>query len=351
MKRSKRQPHELSLLELLQEAQNRTSTETIPADQRQSLLQMTMCILQACAKATGCPSPKRDMREIRGQWHVKRALEVAAAGSYNILLIGPNGAGKAQLTRTLPSLLPTTSLPYPLREPLSSIEKKAFIGEPTIPGELTLAHRGVLFLKDLDAFDLSVLTSLTQTVETHGISIPLQEGSVVLPAQFILVATVKPCPCGFFGDPGRSCLCSAEEIALYRQPLKEIIRTCFAIEIEVPLIGDENLGNYSEEGSATIRQRVEAAREIQHRRYAETTHLRVNADLRAASDVERHCKKVSTAEDLLKSALRQLHLTPLEVLRVQTVARTIADLDGSALIAGKHFAEAIRYLSGFVRDK
>ena len=352
MKRTQKQPHELSLIELLQEIQHKTSRENISIDQQQRIIQITMNILQACAPAIECPSPGQDMHEIRGQWHVKRALEVAATGAHNILLVGPPGAGRAQLARTLRSLLPATPLPYPLREPPASISKKAFVGGPTMPGELTLAHNGVLFLKDLDVFDLSLLTSLTQAVETHVISFPCEDGSVLLPAKFILVATVKPCPCGFSGDSEGSCLCSVEEVAQYRQCLKEVVRTCFAIEIEVPLIGEDILSQRSEESSATIRQRVEAAREIQRRRYARgLPHLQVNADLRSADEVQHYCPMVSTGHDLLKTALRQLHLTPLEVLRVQAVARTVADLDSSPTITGKHLAEAIRYLSGFIRDE
>ena len=292
-----------------------------------------------------------DLGTIRGQWHVKRALEVAAAGGHNILLVGPAREGSAQLARTMRTLLPATSFPSLLCEPPSGMSRQAFVGEPTRLGALTLANSGVLFLKDLDSFPSVVLTTLTQAVETGVVSFSLEEGSVVLPAKFILVATVKPCPCGSSFDPRGSCCCSVEEITQYRQPLKGVVQTCFALEVEVPLVEEESLGNSSEESSATIRQRVERVREIQRRRYSETTHLRVNADLLSPSEVSRHCKKVSVAEDLLSSALRLLHLTPGELVRVQAVARTVADLDDSALITGRHVAEAIRYLSGFVRDE
>lgn len=349
MNKIKKPLQELSLLELLQEVHNRASIEDIAADQQQYITQMMIRILQAYAKRVEHPFLAQDIQKIRGQAHVKRALEVSAAGQHNILLVGPPGAGKALLARTLPSLLPTTSLPYPFREPPSDIGKNAFLGDPVLPGELTLAHGGVLFLKDLDTFDLSLLTSLVQTVETHALSVSLQEGYALLPAQFILEATIKPCPCGFSNDPARECICSAEEIARYRQPLKEIVRTCFAIEIEVPLLVPEILSIYPEESAGEIRQRVEAARTMQWRRYAEEPHLQVNADLESVDEVQRYCQIDSAGEQLLESALRQLHLTALQMLRLQTVARTIGDLAGSPTITARHLAEAIQYLSRFVR--
>jgi magnesium chelatase family protein len=349
MKQTKKQPTALSLMEVLQEVQCRTSGETVPADERQSIMQIMVNILQGCAKAMERPLPGQDIDEIRGQWHVKRVLEVAAAGGHNVLLVGPNGAGKAQLARTLRSLLPTTAMPYPLREPASTIEEKAFVGDVSLPGELTLAHTGVLLLKDLDTFDLPLLAHLCSAVETHVISIPSPEECVALPAQFLLVATMKPCPCGFSCDPERACLCSKEEIVQYRQRVREVVHTCFALEIEVPLIGEDLLKKRPEENSAIVRERVETVRKIQHRRYAKTMHLRVNADLREVSEIEHYCQMFAPAQDLLKSIQKQLHLTPLQVLRLQTVARTIADLDDEDLIAGKHMAEAILYLSHFIR--
>ncbi len=349
MNRIKKQPHELSLLELLQEVQNRTNTEDIAADQQQDIVQMLIHILQVYARRGEHPFLAQDIQKIRGQAHVKRALEVSAAGQHNILLVGPPGAGKALLARTLPSLLPTTSLPYSFREPPSDIGRNAFLGDSALPRELTLAHGGVLFLKDLDTFDLSLLTSLAQTVETQVTSVPLQEGYALFPAQFILEATIKPCPCGFSNDPAKECMCSAEEIAHYRQPFKETVRTCFALEIEVPLLVPEILSIYPEESSGEIRQRVEAARAIQRKRYVEEPHLRVNADLGSVDEVQQYCQIDSAGEQLLESALRQLNLTALQMLRLQTVARTIADLAGSPTITARHLAEAIQYLSRFAR--
>jgi magnesium chelatase family protein len=348
MNNNTKSPKELSLVGLLKEVQRRIGTGLVSASQQNAMIPLLMNILQACTQTVERPLPGQDIDEIRGQWHVKRVLEVAAAGGHNALLVGPSGAGKAQLARTLRSLLPTTATPSPLREPASTIGEKAFVGEATLPGELTLAHTGILLLKDLDTFDLALIAHLCSAVETHAVYIPGQEECIVLPAQFLLVATTKPCPCGFLCDPERACLCSKEELTQYRQHIKEVVHTCFALEIEVPLIGEDLLKNRPEENSATVRQRVEIARKIQHRRYAKTTHLRVNADLRKASEIEHYCPMFAPAQDLVKSTQKQLHLTPLQVLRLPVVARTIADLDDEDIIAGKHMAEAILYLSHFL---
>lgn len=350
MARIKKQPQELSLLALLQEVQKRTNTEKLAADQRQHVIEMSLQILQAFASKMVSPSRVQDIQQIHGQAHVKRALEVAAAGRHNILLVGPPGAGKALLARTLPSLLPTVSLPHPLREPPAHIASNAFFGDTTLPGELLLAQGGVLLLKELAAFDLSLLTTFARIVETRTIAVPLQERYALLPTQFILEATIKPCPCGSSSDPAQKCFCSPEEIARYRQPLKEIVRTCFALEVEVSLIVPEILSTFPEESSGEIRQRVEAARAMQERRYTGQSHLQVNADLSTVDEVQRYCQIDAAGEQLLVSALRQLNLSVWQMLSLQAVARTIADLAASPTITARHLAEAIQYLSRFVRQ-
>ena len=350
MTKTRHQFHTLSLEALLQQVRSLVSTTTIPPEQHQQLIQVISEILQACAQTTPSPLLGRDMQEIRGHSQVKRALEVAAAGGHPILLVGPVGAGKALLARTMPSLLPTTALPSLFREPSSCISWNDLVGDPTVAGTLSLTQGGVLFLKDLDTFDLPFLTSLAQATKTQVVSIPLQEGSVTLPAHFLLVATMKPCPCGWAGDPARTCRCSAEELVSYKQRFKEVLRSCFALQMDVPRLGEEILSHIPEESSATIRQRVEAARAIQHRRYTQTAHRQLNADLRLVDEIQQYCQLDDAGEKLLKAALRQLHLTPLHVLRVQAVARTIADLAGSPLIAVHHLAEALHYLSRLVRD-
>jgi magnesium chelatase family protein len=171
---------------------------------------------------------------------------------------------------------------------------------------------------------------------------------VVLPAAFLLIATLKLCPCGECPNSVGEYLCPPDEIAQYKQPLKDVVHTCFDIEIEVSRDTSARAGEvlkmFPEDSSAVVRQRVEAAHLIQQKRYAGCMHLHRNVDLKDPKEVEHYCQMLSPAQDLLKSALRQLHLTPLQMQRLQVVARTIADLADSALIDGKHMAEAIRSL-------
>jgi magnesium chelatase family protein len=292
--------------------------------------------------------------DIVGQYHVKRALEVAAAGRHNILLVSPPDVGEAELARTLPSLLPILSVSHPILEPACSIEKKDL--EQALLAHVTVAQGGVLFFKDLDTFDPSVLSSLSRTVRTQVRLVPGSEAEGVFPAALLVVATVKPCPCGYCFDPGGRC--SLEAIASFRQRLKDVVHTCFDVEINVAPEAQARRPDvaklFPEDRSADIRARVEAAYRMQQRRYTGLAHLRRNADLRDSDEVGRFCQMSSLARDLLSTVQQQLCLTPLQVLRLPVVARTIADLDGLTLIGGlggKHMAEAILYLSRFIRDE
>ena len=338
--------HELSLLELIQAVQRKTLAEPIPPDQRWPLLQMTAEILQTCAQGARQPLASSMMQEIRGQDHAKRALEVAAAGGHNILLVGPPGAGKTLLVQAFPSILPHTPIPYPFRSPSSSIERTAFLGEMPFPGELTLAHGGVLFLKELASFDQSWLSAVERAVATHMVAV---NEMVMYPAQFLLIATMKPCLCGFYTDPIRECTCSAETILSYYRSLQEAVGGCFDLHSEVPIIVEDVMKLPQGESSLAIRQRVEAARVMQRERYAQVGQLWVNADLQSLDVVQQYCKVDASAEKLLNAARQQLHLTPFHILQTLRIARTIADLAEAEVIAANHLAEAIPYRLHFGR--
>lgn len=336
--------YELSLMELMQAVQDKIMAEPVPADQQQQFLHMTAGILQACAQGSTQSLPVRDMKEIREQEHVKRAFEVAAAGGHNIILVGPSGVGKALLAQAFPSVLPETSVPYPFRAPHSDIELAAFVGQMPFPGELTLAHGGVLFLKELASFDQSVLHVVRQAVATHMVT---ANEAIAYPAHFLLIATMKPCPCGFHSDPIRECTCSAEEILHYSQNIREVTDACFDLHIEVPPLRENVMKERQGESSVVIRQRVEAARELQRKRYADMSHIWVNGDIQTADEVQQYCKVDDLSEKLLRAAHQQLHFTPFQSLQAYRTARTIADLAGSEVIAANHMAEAIQYRPRF----
>jgi magnesium chelatase family protein len=345
MTSERQHPDALSLIELLQLLRNIVHTTSIPPVQQLQIMQIISEILQASATTTHFPLPGRDMQEIRGQNHVKRALEVAAAGKHNILLIGPHGSGKMLLARTIPSLLPkSASGVYPFRAPHHSIDEKAFIGtaKPISPGELTLAHEGVLLLENIAAFKPPLIAVLRQAVEEHIVTITHRKKSMQFPANFLLVATLEPCPCGFYGKQESKCMCSPEEIAQYMRQAQAVIDSCFDIRVEVRYVGEDILSKLPEEDSAHIRHRVEMAREVQQHRFKDT-HFHVNAELGPIDEIQRYCTIDKPGEKLLKTAQQQLHLSAQQVLRIQKVARTIADLTKSQLIAADHIAESIQY--------
>ncbi|HEX7381875.1 MAG TPA: YifB family Mg chelatase-like AAA ATPase [Nevskiaceae bacterium] len=305
-----------------------------------------------------------DLLDVRGQRHARRALEVAAAGGHSLLMVGPPGSGKSMLATRLPGILPPLNeaeaievaaiasidrgqpdLSHwgerPFRSPHHSASAVALVGGGSVPrpGEITLAHRGVLFLDELPEFDRRVLEVLREPLENGTITISRAARQVDFPARFQLVAAMNPCPCGYLGDSSGRCHCSPERIARYRARLSGPFLDRIDLQVFVPRIEREALTARQGDGesSAVVRQRVVAARALQHARAGKP-----NASLGSA-ELERDARPTAGAAALLRNALERLALSARAYHRTLRVARTIADLAGAEAVDGVHVAEAVRY--------
>ena len=310
-----------------------------------------------------------DMNEIRGQEQAKRALEVAAAGGHNLLMIGPPGSGKSMLAKRLPTILPPLSfeealevtkiysimglLPpeeplmvrRPFRAPHHTTSYAGMVGGGhgvPRPGEISLAHRGVLFLDELPEFERSVLETLRQPLEERRITLSRAATSVTFPADFMLVAAMNPCPCGHLHDPTKRCRCSPTDIQRYHKRISGPFLDRIDLFVEVPrLTKEELLGKPTGEPSARIRERVRAARERQRARLEEDG-LWVNAQM-GVREIRKYCILSPEAQALLEGAIDRFGLSARAYSRVLKVARTLADLDGEERIGPAHVAEAVQY--------
>ncbi len=312
-----------------------------------------------------------DFADVKGQESAKRAIEVAVAGGHNLLAVGPPGTGKTMLAKRVPSILPPMTLeealettkihsisgalaPHqalvarrPFRSPHHTVSDAGLLGGGShpVPGEVSLAHNGVLFLDELPEFNRSALEILRQPLEDAVVTVARVAASLTFPCQFMLVAAMNPCPCGYFGDPKHECRCSPQNIQRYRNRISGPLLDRIDIHVEVPAVRYQELASATQgEGSGPIRERVIRARRLQQERFRGSARVHCNAAMRSR-ELRKHCALGADAQELLRMAIADLNFSARAYDRILKVARTIADLAAAPQIETGHIAEAIQYRS------
>ena len=310
-----------------------------------------------------------DFADVKGQGHVKRAIEVAVAGGHNVLMIGPPGSGKSMLSKRIATIIPPMALEEaiettkihsiagllsgdqsfvatrPFRSPHHTISDVGLLGGSAVPapGEVSLAHNGVLFLDELPEFKRSTLEVMRQPLEDGRVTISRAAGTITFPSEFMLVAAMNACPCGYFGDLKRECRCSPIQVQRYRQRISGPLLDRIDLHIEVPAVDYRDISSdRDEERSVPIRERVMKARQRQQERFQKDRKTTCNARM-GPRQIKQHCKLSPESQELIRMAMTELNLSARAYDRILKVSRTIADLSSSEAITSEHVSEAIQY--------